>query len=98
MGFVVDVNHVMQQFTIGLNFSCTNTLLEHNSFIKIDVDVDMHPRTPPHFTTPVPESISFVVDNVSSDHAGDGLNSSSQGECDLMASSSMIDDYLLGLQ
>ena len=97
-GFVVDVNHVTQQFTIGLDFSCTNTLLERNSFIEIDVDVDMHPRTPPRFTTPVPESISFVVDSISSDHAGDGSNSSSRGECDLMASSSMIDDYLSGPQ
>ena len=76
----------MQQFLIGLNFSCANTLQEHRSFIEIDADVNMHLKTPPpHFMTPVPESTSLVADSVLSDHAGDGSNPTSWGEYDLIA-------------
>ena len=91
---------------------------EHKSFIKIDADVNMCPRTPPpcfmtpvpenidmcsgthppHSMTPVPESASIVADSVLSDNAGGGSNPTSRGEYDLIASSFIIEYYLLGLQ
>ena len=91
---------------------------EHKSFIKIDADVNMCPRTPPpcfmtpvpenidmcsgthppHSMTPVPESASIVADSVLSDNAGGGSNPTSWGEYDLIASSFIIEYYLLGLQ
>lgn len=98
-GFVTDINHVTQQFTIGLDFSYANTLLERNSFIEIDADVNMRPRTPPpRSITPVPESISLAADSVLSDHVGDDSNSTSRGEYDPIASGSIIEHYLLGPQ